>query len=93
MITRISRYFDGKLFQPKHKYTKVRNIVVDRVFPASIKANYFDHNWIDGDSLGKLANDYLGNSKFWWKIMEINPEISDPFYIEPGTVIRIPYGS
>lgn len=93
MITRISRYFDGKLFQPKHKYTGVRHVIVDRVYPAFQKTSYFDHSWVYGDSLGALAEKYLSTSKFWWKIMEINPEISDPFSITPGTVIRIPYGS
>ena len=93
MITRLSRYFNGKLFQPKHKYTGVQNIVVDRTFPYFQKISYLDYTWIYGDSLGSLAEKYLGNSKLWWKIMEINQEISDPFSISPGTVIRIPYGS
>jgi len=26
----------------------------------------------------------------WWEIMDINPEILDPFTITPGTQLRIP---
>jgi hypothetical protein len=40
--------------------------------------------------LDNLALRYLGKSNLWWQIMDINPEIVDPFSIEPGTPIRIP---
>lgn len=92
MITRLSRYFYGKLYQPKHKYTGIRNIVVDPTTPDPQTVEYFDHSWEYGDSLGNLAYVNLGDERLWWKIMEINPEISDPFSIEPGTVIRVPNG-
>jgi len=54
-------------------------------------ANFYTYEWKQGDRLDNLANKYLGNSQFWWKIMDINPEIVDPFNMEPGTLIRIPY--
>jgi hypothetical protein len=31
--------------------------------------------------------------KYWWEIMEINPEIFDPFEITEGTILRVPYGN
>lgn len=90
MILRTSRYYTGPLAQLAHKYTGVYNIVVDRSFPEVIKVSYVEYTWVDGDSLAALAHSYLNNSQYWWKIMEINQEISDPFSISPGTVIRIP---
>jgi hypothetical protein len=32
-------------------------------------------------------------AKYWWEIMEINPEIQDPFDISEGTILRVPYGN
>ena len=51
------------------------------------------YTWVDGDSLGEVAKRYNLIPKYWWEIMDINPEILDPFNIEPGTKLRIPYGN
>lgn len=91
MIERVSRYYDGPLAQLKKKASNSYTIAVFRKFPDSKKVSYIEYVWVDGDSLGNLAQTYLGNSKYWWEIMEINPEIADPFDILPGTVIRVPY--
>lgn len=91
MIERVSRYYDGPLFQVKQKYSKKYTIGVFRKFSTAKKVRYIEYSWVDGDSLGALANVYIGGAKYWWEIMEINPEISDPFNIKPGTIIRIPY--
>jgi hypothetical protein len=37
-----------------------------------------------------LAQVYLGSSILWWKIMDVNPTLENPYDIAPGTVIRIP---
>jgi nucleoid-associated protein YgaU len=91
MIERVSRYYDGPLFQVKDKYTKSYTISVFRQFPEAKTVKFIEYTWVDGDSLGSLAEVYIGDSKYWWEIMEINPSILDPFSIAPGTVIRIPY--
>lgn len=93
MIERSSRYFDGPLYQAAHKYTGAYNIVVDRKVPKVISVKYFQYTWAYGDSLALISARYLRNPKFWWKIIEANPEILDPFSIEAGQVIRVPYGS
>jgi hypothetical protein len=92
-ITRLSRYWDGPLAQIPNKYTDVYEISVYRNYNVSGTKEFFPYTWVDGDSLGNLAYTYLGESKYWWKIADINPAITDPFSIEPGTVIRIPYGN
>lgn len=92
MIERVSRYYDGPLAQLRKKNSlKAYTIAVFRKFTENKKSSYIDYVWVDGDSLGRLSEIYLGNSKYWWEIMEINPEIADPFSITPGTTIRIPY--
>lgn len=92
MIERVSRYYDGPLSQTPNKYTGQYEISVFRSFPGYTSGNYVEYVWKDGDSLSNLAAAYCGGSKYWWEIMDINPEISDPFSIVPGTTIRVPYG-
>ena len=92
MIENVSRYYDGPIFQVPHKYTGVYTIAVFRKFPASTKVNYIEHVWEYGDSLAALSEHYGDGAKYWWEILEINPNILSPFDIKPGQVIRIPYG-
>lgn len=93
MIENVSRYYDGPLTQIPHKYTGAYTIGVFRKWPGSSKVNYVEHIWVDGDSLGSLAEQYGDGAKYWWEIMEINPEIVNPLSITPGTLIRVPYGT
>ena len=88
--TRGSRYYTAVPQQIKHKTTEVYTTAIYRVFPGTVKITYIDYTWADGDNLDYLAAAFLGNAKLWWQIMDINPTITDPLNIEPGTVIRIP---
>lgn len=90
-ITKLSRYYDGPLAQIPDKYTGSYNIAVYRKFEDQGTVSFFEYYWVDGDSLAGLANTHLKNPLLWWKIMEVNPEISDPFSIKPGDIVRIPY--
>lgn len=93
-IGRLSRYYDGPIAQLKSaEDSTVYNITVYRKFPGDTSIRYTEHVWEDGDTLAALAyhSNALNTSEYWWKIMDINPEITDPFTIEPGTIIRIPY--
>ena len=89
-IERVSRYNDGPLAQTKYENTGGYAISVYRKWPENKVVNFFNYTWVDGDSLGRLAYDHCGGSKYWWEIMDINPEITDPMELEPGMVIRIP---
>jgi nucleoid-associated protein YgaU len=91
MIERVSRYYDGPLAQPKHKYTSLPTIAVYRKFSESTTINYATYTWQDGDNYGALAERYLRNAKYWWKILEVNPMLTDPFSITPGIRITMPY--
>ena len=93
MIERVSRYYDGPLAQTPNKYTGTYEISVFRKFPTSNPVKYISYTWKNGDNLSSLSEYYGSGAKYWWEIMDINPEISDPFSIEPGTVLRVPYGN
>ena len=85
-----SRYYDGDSQQIQNKTSKLYAWTVYRQFPGSVPIRYSDYTWVDGDRIDYLASVYLYDAKLWWKIMDINPEINDPFSIAPGTIIRIP---
>jgi LysM repeat protein len=93
MIERVSRYYDGGLLQTPNKYTGVYEISVLRNFPGSTSIRYIEYTWKQGDTLASIANEYGSGPKYWWEIMDLNPDISDPFSITPGTTIRVPYGN
>ena len=92
MIERVSRYYDGPLAQTVDKSTGRYVISVFRKFPTSKSIRYISYTWKAGDSLANISELYGSGAKFWWEIMDINPEILDPFKIAPGTVLRVPYG-
>jgi len=89
MIFLDSRYVDGPLYKAKNARTNKFDITVLRAFP-SYQTPFFTYQWVETDRLDVLALKYLGNSELWWQILDINPEVLDPFDIAPGTSIRIP---
>lgn len=92
MIERVSRYYDGPLAQLPQKYTASPTIAVFRKFPETISTSYAQYTWVDGDTFSSISHSVKGGAKFWWEILDINPTITDPFSIEPGTKIYVPYG-
>lgn len=88
-ISRVSRYYDGDLSQIKNKNNDF-TISVLRNFPTEKEVTYREYTWVYGESLGNLAHIFIGDPQYWWEILEINPEITDPFSIEPGTRIKVP---
>jgi hypothetical protein len=45
---------------------------------------------VSGDRLDILANNFYGNTDYWWIIATANSLPGDSLYIEPGTQLRIP---
>ena len=44
-----------------------------------------------GDTLSKIAKEYLGNANAYMKIFDLNKDqLSDPDKIKPGQVLRLP---
>lgn len=84
-----SRYLDGPLFKVWDQQRLAYHLTVFREWP-TVLADYFWYTWTSSDRLDILANTYLGSSNRWYEIMDINPEIANPWDITPGTSIRIP---
>jgi len=42
-----------------------------------------------GETLEALATRYLGSSRLWKQLAELNPDVADPNLIEPGQRIRV----
>jgi hypothetical protein len=89
MIYTDSRYATGKVIKVQDARNGIYRLAVYRTFPTS-RAKFYTYTWVDGDRIDQVAFNLLGSSAFWWKIMDFNPEIIDPFSIPAGTILRIP---
>jgi hypothetical protein len=89
MIYTDSRYADGLILKAQDARTETYRLAVYRKFPDA-KFPFYYYTWVLGDRIDLVANDLLGSPNFWWKIMDANPEIIDPFSISIGATIRIP---
>lgn len=90
MIFADSRYATGKVYKAYTSKLNANSIVVARRFPVAKSAFYY-YTWSEGDRAENVAANFLGDSNLWWRIMDFNPEIANPFSIAVGTSIRIPY--
>jgi len=50
------------------------------------------HQVVDGETLSKLAERYLGNGDAWPKLWSYNPEVTNPHWIYPGLVLKLKEG-
>lgn len=89
MIFTDSRYANGTFLKAYDSRLSQYSNSVYRNFP-SITEDYYYYVWVDKDRIDIVAHNLLGNSDFWSKIMDINPEVIDPFTIPAGTTLRIP---
>lgn len=83
-----SRYANGPLAQVRAGETYTTTVF--RRFPGVQYVVYIDYTWKDGDQIDSFAHALFGDSSLWWKIMDANPEVLDPFNIAPGTILRVP---
>lgn len=89
MIYLDSRYADSLLYRALDSRTGKYNVTVRRSYPVYETAFRY-HEWTETDRLDTVARRYLGSSSLWWQIMDLNPEILDPFSIPYGTQLRVP---
>ena len=89
MIYLDSRYADGPLFKANNARDGNYYVTVMRQFP-SYAIKFFWYEWVETDRLDDLSARFLGNPEYWWQILDVNPEILDPFEISAGTPLRIP---
>lgn len=61
-------------------------------FPRSKVITYTYYRVVAGERVDTIANDFYGRADLWWMIADANPEYMDWFFIEPGTILRIPNG-
>jgi len=45
---------------------------------------------ISGDTIENMAFKLFGDASQWWRIADVNPQISFPLDLYPGMEIRIP---
>lgn len=91
MIFTDSRYADGYIYKAHDSRKNEYYLTVKRVIPNTV-SNFIFYQWVEQDRIDIIAANYLGSATHWWKIMDINPEINNPFDIPVGTTIRIPVG-
>ena len=89
MIYLDSRYADGPLFKAADSRTGTFIQSVFREWPA-YEVKYHWYVVTEIDRIENIAVQTLGNPELWWQIMDINPEILNPFEIPAGTELRIP---
>ena len=90
MIYLDSRYADGPLFKALDARTGTHVQSVFRQWPTFSKQTYY-YEVSTIDRIEGIAVQTLGNPELWWQIMDLNPEIINPFEIPAGTLLRIPY--
>mgnify|MGYP006273391509 CR=1 FL=1 len=84
-----SRYADGPLFKAENTKTASFVPTVFRAWP-EYYVGFTVYEVTEVDRIENIAVKFLGNPELWWQIMDINPEILNPFEIPPGTLLRIP---
>jgi hypothetical protein len=85
-----SRYAYGPLFKAYDARSTNTVVTVFREWPLSV-SNVKWYQVDEIDRIENLATIFLGKPELWWTIMDINPEVLNPFDIKPGTMIRIPH--
>lgn len=89
MIYLDSRYADGVLFIAQEPKSDEFRLSVFRTFP-TYSAAYYWYEVTENDRIENIAARTIGDPNLWWQIMDINPEVLNPFELEPGLQLRIP---
>jgi hypothetical protein len=90
MIFSDSRYIDGTLFKANDARDGSYQLTVFRAWP-TYKERFYFYEVVETDRIANLSVKFLGHANLWYKIMDLNPEVLDPFSLKPGTLLRIPY--
>ena len=83
-----SRYANGRYDKAAQPLSGVVQTAVDRVFP-TLMTRFSTYTWVEGDRIDIVSRKLHGSEDSWWQIMDLNPEITDPFNIAPGTLLRV----
>jgi hypothetical protein len=91
MIHKGSRYYYQTIDYFSTVENEAENPVVFYAFPEGGLVTYSIHVVVEGERLDGLASKYYSRPSMWWRILEINSHVSDPFNIPAGTILRIPH--
>jgi hypothetical protein len=89
MIFSDSRYANGDITRHYNSTRNITAVIASRVFPTE-SSQFIIYIWNEKDRIDLVSYRFLGNAEYWWKIMDYNPELSNPIDIPVGTSIRIP---
>jgi hypothetical protein len=89
MIFSDSRYANAVITKNYNTTRNTNAVVATRVFPIA-SSKFAVYVWTEKDRIDLVAYRFLGSPENWWKIMDYNPELSNPMEIPIGTYIRIP---
>jgi hypothetical protein len=89
MIYADSRYIDGTLAKVYRSFSDTYEQTVYRTWP-SYAIDFFYYTVTEIDRIEELAATFLGSPDLWWRIMDINSNVLNPFEIPAGTQLRIP---
>lgn len=90
MITTNSRYANDQLVLVEGSDGKQRTTII-LPEPTSNQFTYTTHVVTAIDRLDLLATTYLGDPSQWWKICDLNPDITIDWTVMPvGKTIRVP---
>lgn len=89
MIYTDSRYAAGMFSKTYSASRSSYNLSVMRNFPID-QSSFYYYSWRERDRIENVAASLLGDSNLWWRIMDYNPELLDPFNIPVGATVRIP---
>lgn len=89
MIYTDSRYVTGTFSKAFSAKRESYYLSVLREFPTD-QSNFYYYEWRERDRIEAVAARLMGDSNLWWRIMDYNPELLDPFNIPVASVIRIP---
>lgn len=87
-----SRYSTGAFGYARDSRTGDVRLTVFRPPRETITSSYDLYLWQQGDRIDIVAQRYT-DAVQWWRLLDVNPEITDPMNIAPGTYIRIPRAS
>jgi hypothetical protein len=85
-----SRYSDATLVKSYNNATSSWEVTAFRTFPVT-RASYFLYTWEENDRIDLISKKFLGTAALWWKVMDFNPEVPNPFNVAVGTQIRVPH--
>lgn len=88
-----SRYADAYVVE---QYSPSRGVVatsVRRRFPSTVKRISRSEYWDQTTRWDLIAQETLGSFMDYWKILDSNSNLTDPFSVDPGVAVGIPDGA